>query len=167
MGRAESAENAERLFRGVAASEVTSLALESREVPTGRPWVRYGSIVRREVAKFCVTIEIEGVSEREVRSALDTVLGPAGMVWLQGQGHFLGVFLQILDVSEAVAYGAAWEAKETGERPAQPQLPVVHVNIVARSERALRALQVILAETIISGLRPLLRASSITLKVDE
>lgn len=100
------------------------------------------------MAKRYDVLELQNVSLVQVREALARAVGPLCDQWMSS--HMMGIHLDILDVSHAVAFGAAWEAGH----PDQPvDVQVVHVFLWSRPELGMLDVQRCLAGAIAARLQ--------------
>jgi len=97
------------------------------------------------MAKRYVTVTVEGFTLDAVEAALSEIVGPAlNQVRIT---HFVGIHIDVSDVSEAVVYGSQYETAE--DKSSDPGAKVVvDVDLYAGRESPVRQLQLALAAVI-------------------
>jgi hypothetical protein len=100
------------------------------------------------MAKRYVTITIEGAPLLQVQDALLSIVGPTFEGWRHA--HFLGVHIDVSDVSDAVRHGLQFETRD--ESSPAIAFPVIEVDLYSATQRPLAPLQQELANVLAAGL---------------
>jgi len=112
------------------------------------------------MAKRYVTVTVESASEDGVARSLGRLIGPLMPEWRTK--HFVGIHLDILDVTSAIEYGRQVESAASPERPdAAPSARTIDIDLYSRSELPVKELQVALAHAIAAGISADLKTSAV------
>lgn len=99
------------------------------------------------MAKEYMYVRLQGYNLAEVKAALAKVIGPAFAQW--ESTHFLGVRIDIMDLTSAHAYDVQWAMRQMGQEPPSGPPPVtVVISLYTFTGRRPKSLQMALCEAI-------------------